>query len=273
MKKFICTICGYVYEEAAGIPEKGIAPGTEWEALPADWVCPLCGAPKSAFKEVTEENASKSEEAAQPDNSAEAAKSGNSTEREESDKGAGSPSYGQSSGQRSEQRGDTAEPQRNSGCQQDGAESLKELSFGELSALCSNLAKGCEKQYLAEEMELFLKLSSYFKEKAALKTEGGEAELLEMVSADLKTGYPNAETAAEEAEDRGAKRALVWSGKVTRMLESLLERVERDEGAFMEHTKVFVCDICGFIYVGDEAPAICPVCKVPSLKIMEIQRR
>jgi rubredoxin len=51
MRKFECTLCGYIYDEAAGIPDAGIAPGTKWESLPADWVCPLCGAAKSDFEE------------------------------------------------------------------------------------------------------------------------------------------------------------------------------------------------------------------------------
>lgn len=51
MKKYECTLCGYIYDEAAGIPDAGIAPGTKWESLPEDWVCPLCGAAKSDFEE------------------------------------------------------------------------------------------------------------------------------------------------------------------------------------------------------------------------------
>ena len=43
MKKYICDICGYEYDPAAGDPDNGIAPGTPFEALPADWVCPMCG--------------------------------------------------------------------------------------------------------------------------------------------------------------------------------------------------------------------------------------
>ncbi|HWQ57958.1 MAG TPA: rubredoxin [Clostridia bacterium] len=49
MSKYVCTICGYIYDEAEGIPEDNIAPGTKWEDLPEDWVCPVCGAEKSAF--------------------------------------------------------------------------------------------------------------------------------------------------------------------------------------------------------------------------------
>ena len=51
MKQYICTVCGFVYDEAAGIPEDGINPGTVWADVPEDWVCPLCGAAKSEFEE------------------------------------------------------------------------------------------------------------------------------------------------------------------------------------------------------------------------------
>lgn len=48
-KKWQCFFCGYIYDEAAGDPEEGIAPGTRWEDIPADWLCPGCGAAKSGF--------------------------------------------------------------------------------------------------------------------------------------------------------------------------------------------------------------------------------
>ena len=47
--KYVCDICGYVYDEALGDPDNGIAPGTKWEDLPADFVCPLCGVGKDQF--------------------------------------------------------------------------------------------------------------------------------------------------------------------------------------------------------------------------------
>ena len=49
MKKYICSICGYVYDEAVGDPSNGIASGTKWEDVPDDWVCPECGAGKDQF--------------------------------------------------------------------------------------------------------------------------------------------------------------------------------------------------------------------------------
>jgi len=50
MAKYVCTVCGYVYDPAQGDPDNGIDPGTRFEDLPADWVCPLCGASKDEFE-------------------------------------------------------------------------------------------------------------------------------------------------------------------------------------------------------------------------------
>jgi len=49
MNKWRCTVCGFIYDEALGLPEEGIAPGMKWEDIPDDWVCPVCGAEKEAF--------------------------------------------------------------------------------------------------------------------------------------------------------------------------------------------------------------------------------
>ena len=49
MQKYVCDVCGYEYDPAAGDPDSGIAPGTAFEDLPEDWVCPVCGASKSDF--------------------------------------------------------------------------------------------------------------------------------------------------------------------------------------------------------------------------------
>jgi rubredoxin len=50
MEKWVCTICGYVYDPAEGDPDHGIAPGTAWEDVPNDWICPICGAAKDDFE-------------------------------------------------------------------------------------------------------------------------------------------------------------------------------------------------------------------------------
>ena len=50
MDKYICTLCGFEYDEEAGLPEEGIDPGTKWEDIPEDFVCPACGASKDMFE-------------------------------------------------------------------------------------------------------------------------------------------------------------------------------------------------------------------------------
>ena len=51
-QKYICLLCGFIYDEALGWPEEGIEPGTRWEAVPDNWVCPECGAMKNDFQMV-----------------------------------------------------------------------------------------------------------------------------------------------------------------------------------------------------------------------------
>lgn len=235
MKTYVCGICGYVYDKATGIPDSGIAPGTRWEELPDGWVCPWCGASRAMFKE----------------------KEGAEDIRKEAEvSGDGKPG------------GESATYTVGTGIHKDR---LREMSEGEMSALCSNLARGCEKQYLAEEADLYNQLADYFRKRAA-GSEAREEELSLLVKKDLEKAFPRAENAAGEERDRGAMRALVWSRKVTGMMDFLLSRYRTEGEGFLEHTNVYVCDICGFIYVGDIPPDICPVCKVPNWKMSKIDR-
>jgi rubredoxin len=50
MKKYVCGVCGFVYDPAKGDPENNVLPGTSFENLPDNWVCPVCGAAKSQFE-------------------------------------------------------------------------------------------------------------------------------------------------------------------------------------------------------------------------------
>ena len=52
MKKYICNVCGYIYDPAAGDHDSCVAPGTAFEDIPEDWVCPLCGVGKEDFSPV-----------------------------------------------------------------------------------------------------------------------------------------------------------------------------------------------------------------------------
>ena len=216
MAKYVCPICGYTFDEAAGRPEDGIAPGTPWQALPEDWVCPLCGAPKSMFEEQ-----SKPAPSSAPTSGAAKAKE----------------------------------------------EPLRELSVGKLAAICSNLAKGCEKQYRVEEAELFSRLAAYYESRIPKEDSMDFSALLALIEHELNSEYPAAKEAAAANQDRGSLRALIWGEKVSRILTSLLGKYEKQGDAMLEGTNVYVCEICGFVYIGNEPPEVCPVCKVPSLKI------
>ncbi len=50
MDKYVCTVCGYVYDPEQGDPDNGVEPGTKWEDVPDDWECPVCGASKDEFE-------------------------------------------------------------------------------------------------------------------------------------------------------------------------------------------------------------------------------
>jgi rubredoxin len=52
MDKYVCTVCGYIYDPEKGDPDSGIQPGTSFEQLPDDWVCPVCGAAKDQFEKA-----------------------------------------------------------------------------------------------------------------------------------------------------------------------------------------------------------------------------
>ena len=213
MSKWSCSICGYVYDEAKeGIP---------FGQLPEDWVCPLCGAGKSAF--ALQEAAPAPRAPAVPIQIPE---------------------------------GD-----------------MTELSPGALSVLCSNLARGCEKQYKGEEAALFRELAEFFSAAAPREDPAELSALLARVEEDLNTGYPTLNAAARAVGDRGAQRICVWGEKVTRILQSLLQRYEKEGEAFLENTQVWVCSVCGFVYVGDMPPELCPVCKVPAWKFDKVEGR
>lgn len=216
MKKYKCPICGYIYDEEKGIPEKGIAPGTKWSDLPNDWKCPICGVPKDTFEEIKE------------------------TVKE------------------------VVIPTEND-------EELREISYGELGAICSNLAKGCEKQYLDEESNLFNDLANYFDSKRNLNENKNYDDLLEKVNVNLEKDYSRLKELCLENNDRATLRAITWGEKTTIMLKSLVERFQKEGSSFLENTNVYVCDICGFIYIGDDVPSVCPICKVPSLKILQVK--
>lgn len=222
MRLFVCSVCGFAYDEAAGLPAAGFLPGTLWDDLPRDWICPICRAPKSAFAE------------------------------------------------RKAVELPTHEIQRN-----DAPVLAGDYTPGLFNVIFSNLAKGCEKQYRTEEARLFRELADYYAKRTPIPAAGeaGFAELLQYVQADLTYSYGAINSLAGELKDRGTLRALTWGEKVSRMLEAHLHRYQEEQDAFLAETQIYVCEICGFVYIGDDAPDICPVCKVPRLKFSPVTRR
>ena len=209
--KYVCQICGYVYDDAK---EK-----VPFEELPDDWKCPLCGAAKSDFKPEANGNEKKVVTAIEP---------------MEAD--------------------------------------LEKLSAGQLAALCSNLARGCEKQYKQEEADLFKQLADYFTAVVPAVNDASVEKLAKELQTDAEN-YAAVRATADANADRGAARVCVWGEKVTRMLSSLVNRYLNEGEAMLKDTNIWVCTTCGFVYIGDTAPELCPVCKVPDWKFEKIEGR
>lgn len=144
------------------------------------------------------------------------------------------------------------------------------LSFGAMYALCTNLARGCEKQYRVEESALWTQLAQYYSS-VARDFDGDIDSLTELAQYDAESVYPLIKDLAQQKRDRGALRALVWSEKVTAILLSLYARYKKEGNSLLKDTKIYVCEICGYVHIGNEPPEICPICKVPKLKIHEIR--
>ena len=209
--KYVCQICGYVYDDAK---EK-----VPFEDLPDDWKCPLCGAAKSDFK---------------PEANGDEKKEVTALEPMEAD--------------------------------------LEKLSAGQLAALCSNLARGCEKQYKQKEADLFKQLADYFTAVVPAVNDASVEKLAKELQTDADN-YAAVRATADANADRGAARVCVWGEKVTRMLSSLVNRYLNEGEAMLKDTNIWVCTTCGFVYIGDTAPELCPVCKVPDWKFEKIEGR
>ena len=209
--KYVCQICGYVYDDA-----KEKVPFAE---LPDDWKCPLCGAAKSDFK---------------PEANGDEKKVVTAIEPMEAD--------------------------------------LGKLSAGQLAALCSNLARGCEKQYKQEEADLFKQLADYFTAAVPAVNDASVEKIAKELQTDADN-YAAVRATADANADRGAARVCVWGEKVTRMLSSLVNRYLNEGEAMLKDTNIWVCTTCGFVYIGDTPPELCPVCKVPDWKFEKIEGR
>jgi len=154
-----------------------------------------------------------------------------------------------------------------------GNHDLQQLTIGQMAALCSNLARGCEKQYMPAEQALFTELADWF---TAHTPKVDDDATVESITARLQqdlTDYKALNETAARNSDRGAQRVCVWGEKVTRMLTVLMAKYQKEGEAMLDGTDLWVCSVCGFVYVGKSAPELCPVCKVPAWKFNKIERR
>ncbi len=156
--------------------------------------------------------------------------------------------------------------------ERDDDDSMQQLSIGQMAALCSNLARGCEKQYMPAESALFEELAAWFTQHSPKVADATVAAISSALQQDI-AAYASANDVSKAAGDRGALRVLSWSEKATRMLSSLMSRYEREEDGLLANNEIWVCSVCGFVYIGQTAPEFCPICKVPSWKFNHIERR
>ncbi len=148
-------------------------------------------------------------------------------------------------------------------------DSLREINQEEMAYICSNLAKSCEKQYLDEEKELFQELANYYEKQISNKT-GNLQDITLSLEKDLQN-LDEAMKIANKYNDSGSKRVITWATKTTNILNVILNNYQNKGIEYVKNTKIWVCEICGFIYIGDEPPKVCPVCKVPNIKILEVK--
>ncbi len=155
---------------------------------------------------------------------------------------------------------------------EDVDDSMQQLSIGQMAALCSNLARGCEKQYMPEEAKRFSQLAEWFTRYMPTVNDATVETIAAQLQRNIADYEPVNETCRQQG-DRGALRVLGWGEKATRMLNSLIGRYQREGEKLLADTEIWVCSVCGFVYIGKTAPELCPVCKIPSWKFNKIERR
>lgn len=150
-------------------------------------------------------------------------------------------------------------------------EGMREMSFAEVSALCSGLAGSCKRQYLYREAEQFMMLADYYRAHTPAPAETSVDKLLTLTDEDLAAPYARAKTAADAANDRGAKRILTWSERVTKRISSILTQYKGQRDVLLQNTNIYICEVCGYIFIGDTLPRGCPVCHVSNIRISQVE--
>ena len=224
MKKYKCTICKYEYDPAKGDPTQGIAPGTPFEALPADWKCPRCKQGKEKFVPVEEAKPANPYAGTQTEKNLHAAFAGESEARNKY-------TY--------------------------FASKAKKEGFEQIAALFLQTAEN-EK----EHAKLWFKELNGIgttAENLAAAAAGENYEWTDMYEGFARTaeaeGFPEL-----AAKFRGV--AAIEKHHEERY-RALLHNVEAKEVFAKSEVKVWECRNCGHIVVGTQAPEVCPVCNHP----------
>ena len=224
MKKYKCTICKYEYDPAQGDPTQGIAPGTPFEQLPADWKCPRCKKDKSFFEPVEEPKPANPYAGTQTEKNLHAAFAGESEARNKY-------TY--------------------------FASKAKKEGFEQIAALFLQTAEN-EK----EHAKLWFKELNGIgttAENLAAAAAGENYEWTDMYEGFARTaeaeGFPEL-----AAKFRGV--AAIEKHHEERY-RALLHNVEAKEVFAKSEVKVWECRNCGHIVVGTQAPEVCPVCNHP----------
>ena len=224
MKKYKCTICKYEYDPAQGDPTQGIAPGTPFEQLPADWKCPRCKQGKEKFEPIEEPKAANPYAGTQTEKNLHAAFAGESEARNKY-------TY--------------------------FASKAKKEGFEQIAALFLQTAEN-EK----EHAKLWFKELNGIgttAENLAAAADGENYEWTDMYEGFARTaeaeGFPEL-----AAKFRGV--AAIEKHHEERY-RALLHNVEAQEVFAKSEVKVWECRNCGHIVVGTQAPEVCPVCNHP----------
>ncbi len=224
MKKYKCNICKYEYDPAQGDPTQGIAPGTPFEALPADWKCPRCKQGKEKFAAVEEAPASNPYAGTQTEKNLHAAFAGESEARNKY-------TY--------------------------FASKAKKEGFEQIAALFLQTAEN-EKEHAKLWFKELNGIGNTVENLAAAAA-GENYEWTDMYEGFARTaeeeGFPEL-----AAKFRGV--AAIEKHHEERY-RALLHNVEAREVFARSEVKVWECRNCGHIVVGMQAPEVCPVCDHP----------
>ncbi len=224
MKKYKCTICKYEYDPAKGDPTQGIAPGTPFEQLPADWKCPRCKQGKEKFEPVEEPKPANPYAGTQTEKNLHAAFAGESEARNKY-------TY--------------------------FASKAKKEGFEQIAALFLQTAEN-EKEHAKLWFKELNGIGSTAENLAAAAA-GENYEWTDMYEGFARTaeaeGFPEL-----AAKFRGV--AAIEKHHEERY-RALLHNVETKEVFAKSEVKVWECRNCGHIVVGTQAPEVCPVCNHP----------